>query len=73
MDMGIDQAGHQPLAADVDDAGVCGNRHGSWGADGGDLHSIDDDHGILERRGAGAVDQGSADQGRDGCVGRVAV
>ena len=56
MDVGIDQPRHQPLAADIDGAGALGDGDVAAGADGGDFRSVDDHHGVLDGRRAGAVD-----------------
>ena len=61
VDVGVDQAWHDPPAARVDLLRVGGNRHGAARPTARDARAVDQDHGVGERRPAVAVDHRAAD------------
>ena len=59
----VDEAGHHPAPASVDDAQALGQRHLRPGSDRLDPLAFDDDDRIRPRRSARAVEDGRADDG----------
>ena len=71
VDVGVDQAGHDPAAARVDLLRVGGNRHARRAAPTArDARAVDQDDRVGDRRAAVAVDHRAADD-RDACSGRL--
>ena len=72
MAVRVDQAGQEALASGVDFRAVLGDRNHRATASGADAAVLDDDHRIVDRRRARAVDQPGAEdnRGRLGVEGR---
>lgn len=63
MHVEIDETRKQVLAGDIDHSGSGGHADGAAGPDGADPGTFDQNAGVRDWGGAGAVDQGGANQG----------